>query len=239
MLAYQEILNIGLAPDAETLQARLVDAAAGLGFGLSSATHIRGRLSSGKATVRAVFNTPPEFLADSRSADLGQQDPFLASVLAAPGCHAYDETFYRGAGADDLWGLISAHGYRHGMAIALHESSHAEVFSFGVDGPDALPTQVASRLALEAQLRLVAMHAHEAAKRLWTARAAPDLNAITAEETAALKWASDGMCVWVHGDKLVHSRPGLASAQRSAARKLGTSGPGAVLRAIEGGLISR
>lgn len=239
MLSYQQILDIGLAPDAETLQARLVSATHALGFGLCGGTFIRGRLSSGNATVRALGNPPDGFLEASRSLDAGLRDPLLTAMLAKPGMFTYDQALYTESGAADLWDNQAAFGFRSGMAVALHETSHLELFSFGVDGPDSLPTQAASRLALEAQLRMVAMHAHEAAKRLWTARVAVDLNAVNAEETEALKWASDGMCVWVRGDKLVHSRPGLASAQRSAARKLGTFGPGAVLRAIEGGLISR
>lgn len=239
MLNYQQLIDVGLSPDAETLQARLSAVAEKLGFGLSSATHIRGRLSSGRASVHAVFNTPPDFLEASRSTELGQRDPFLGAVLASPGCHAYDESFYRQAGADELWGLISAYGYKNGIAYSIHETSHLEVFSFGLDGTDRLPMDGARRLQLEASLMLVGLHAYEAAKRLWTAPPEVDLNAVTGEEISALNWARDGVCVWVAGDKLVYSNPGLVKAQARAARKLGTSGPGALLRAIEGGLIEK
>lgn len=235
MLSYQHLLEIGLSPDAETLQARLVDAAAELGFGLSGGTHIIGRMGSGRETVHALFgNTPSGFLDASRSVDVGLQDPFLAAMLAKPGCHVYDEAFYRDAGADGLWDLISAYGYRHGMAISVHEQGH--LFTFGVDGPDGLPEAPDQRLQLQADLMLLTMHAHEAARRLWTPRPAVDLNAVTAPERAALQWAREGVSVWAAGGKLVYSNPGLAGLQRSVERKLG-AGPRAVLRAIEGGLI--
>lgn len=237
MLTYQHLIDIGLSPDDETLQARLTGAAAEMGFGLSGGTHIRGRLASRKATVHALFNAPPDFLEASRSAELGLADPFLNAMLATEGLHVYDEAYYRTAGADGLWDLISAFGYRHGMAISIHEPAHLEMFTFGVDGPDALPSVLGQRLELEANLRLLALHAHEAAKRLWTAPPAVDLNAVTPPEVEALKWARDGVCVWVTGDKLVYSNPGLVRSQRSAAKKLGGTGPSAVLKAIKGGMI--
>lgn len=239
MLSYQQVIDVGLSPDAQTLQDRLAAATAALGFGLSGGTHIRGRLESGRAQVNAIFNTPPEFIEASRSAELGMADPFLNAMLASPGVHVYDEAYYRKAGADGLWDLISAYGYRHGLAVAIHEPAHAEMFTFGVDGPDALPAGASARLELQVNVQLLAMHAHEAAKRLWTLPPEVDLNAVTAEEVGALKWARDGVCVWVTGDKLVYSNPGLVAAQGRAARKLGGSGPAAVLTAIEGGLLDR
>lgn len=237
MLAYQQIIEVGLSPDHETLQRRLVAASAALGFGLCGGTFIRGSLASGKAMVKAVGNTPAGFLEASRSLDTGLRDPLLTAMLGAPGCFTYDQLLYTGAGAADLWDNQAAFGYRAGMAVALHEAAHLEMFSFGVDGPDELPKGASALFGLEGQLRMLALHAHEAAKRLWTAPPRADLNAITAEEAGALKWARDGVCVWVTGDKLVYSNPGLVQAQRSAARKLGGGGPAAVLRAIKGGLI--
>lgn len=237
MLPYQQFIDVGLSESPKALQDRLVAAAGAFGFGLCGGTFIRGRLASGNATVRALGNTPAGFLEASRSLDVGLRDPLLTAMLAGPGCFTYDQHLYTTSGAADLWDNQAAFGYRSGMAISLHEASHLEMFSFGVDGPDDLPDDAASRFALEGQLRLLALHAHEAAKRLWTAPPAADLNAITGQELDALKWARDGVCVWVTGDKLVYSNPGLVKTQARAASKLGASGPGALLRAIDGGLI--
>lgn len=237
MLDYQRIVDVGLATDAEALQARLVAAAAAMGFGLSAGALIRGRLASRSASVHSFGNPPAGFVEASKSLDVGLRDPLLTAMMASPGLFTYDRVFYETQGAGELWDNQAPFGYRAGMAVAAHEPSHAEVFFFGVDGPDSLPPSPAGRFGLEGSLRLLALHAHEAAKRLWTAPPAVDLNAVTAEEVSALKWARDGVCVWVTGDKLVYSNPGLVKAQRTAAQKLGTNGAGALLRAIEGGLL--
>lgn len=241
MLTYQHFLDVGLAPDVDALQASLVAAVEAMGFGLLGGTLIRGRLSSGKAMVRALGVPPAGFLEASRSLDVGLRDPLLTAMQARPGCFTYDQAFYVDAGAGDLWDHQAAFGYRAGMAVAVHEYSHLELFSLGVDGPDPLPTDPAARLTLEANVRLLAAHAHDAAKRLWTPPPpAVDPGRLTGGELDGLRWARDGVAVWVTGDKLVYSNPGLAQQQRSAARKLGGgSGPAAVLRAIDGGLLDR
>lgn len=238
MLTYEDLLNIGQAPDAEALQALLIDAAAKMDFGLSSGALIRGRLASRRASVHSFGNPPAGFVEASKSVDLGLKDPLLTGLLARPGVLAYDSAFYVNEGAADLAELLDAFGYRHGIAVSMHETSHAEAFFFGLDGPDALPSTLAARFELEANLRLIALHAHEAAKRLWTPRPAVELGAVTEQEVEALRWAMDGVSVWHTRGKTVYSNPGRAHAQRSAAQKLGArTAAGAVLRAIEGGLI--
>jgi hypothetical protein len=240
MLGFQDLLDIGLSPDADTLQARLVSASAQLGFGLSAGVLIRGRLTSGRAAVHSFGNPPAGFLESSKSLDDGLKDPFLSSLLAGPGVAFYDQGLYERAGVGCLWDHQAAFGYRHGMAVSMHESSHAEMFSFGVDGPDAIPINAPERYRLEGSLRLVALHAHSAAKRLFTPAPLVDLNALDHEEVEALKWAADAQVVQLRGDKVVITNPNRTRAQRTAAQKLAaTSGPMAVLRAIEGGLIER
>lgn len=240
MLTYDALLDIGLSPDAETLQSRLVAAAAALGFGLSGGTLIRGRLGSGRELVRALGNPPDGFADVQRSTELACKDPLVAAMLAKQGCHTYDQALYLRAGLHDLWDVLSSFGYRHGMAISVHEHSHQEMFSFGVDGPDALPASQAARYELEGSLRLITLHAHEAAKRLWTPPSTVDLNAVKPAEVEALRWAADAVSVWYTRGVTVISHPGRQQAEHSAARKLGAkAGPQAVLRAIEGGLIDR
>jgi hypothetical protein len=237
MLGYQDLLDIGLSPDAETLQARLVAAAGKLGFGLAGGTLIRGRLASRKAMVHSFGNPPDGFYEVFKSQDVGVRDPLLTAMQAKQGCHVYDQAFYVAAGAGELWELQAPFGYRNGMAISLHEFSHAETFCFGVDSADPVPTG-AARFKLEGDLRLIVLHAQSAAKRIHTAAPAIDLNAVGKEEVEALKWAADAQVVHLRGDKVVITNPTRARAQRTAAQKLAaTTGPMAILRAIEGGLI--
>jgi hypothetical protein len=239
MLNYQDLLDIGLSPDAETLQARLVAAVEQLGFGISAGTLIRGRLASRKASVHSFGNPPAGFIEASRSLDVGLRDPLLTALLARPGCFTYDQAFYVSAGAAELWEHQAPFGYREGMAISLHEPAHAEVFSFGVDSHSPLPKDPNARLQLEGALRVIGLNIQAAVQRLFTPTPGADLNALDSGEVAALKWAADGQAYWLRGDRLVVSNPGLASAQRSAVKKLGRTGPAALLRAIDGGLIDR
>ncbi|RZJ12175.1 MAG: hypothetical protein EOP39_04255 [Rubrivivax sp.] len=240
MLAYSDLLDIGLSPDAETLQARLVAAAGQLGFGLSAGALIRGRLASRKASVHSFGNPPAGFVEASKSLDVGLKDPLLTSMMAGPGVFTYDQSFYTAAGAGELWENQSPFGYRSGMAVAMHEPSHAEVFFFGVDGPDALPFDSDARIRLEGGLRVLALHAHAASKRLHTPAPDVDLNALDSEEVTALKWAADSQAFWLHEGRFVVSSPGRVKAQRRAQAKLrAASGAEAVLRAIDGGLIDR
>lgn len=240
MLSYEDLLEVGLSPDPQALQARLTAVAGKLGFGLCGGTLIRGRLSSGNAAVHSFGNPPDGFYDAFKSRDIGQRDPLLAAMLAKPGCYVYDAQFYKDGGAGDLCELLDAFGYRHGMAISLHEFSHVEMFSFGVDGPDALPSSPMARQELEGLLRVVALHAQEAAARLFTPPATLDPGSITAPELEALRWAADAEIVSKRGNMTVISRPGQAARLRSAAAKLGaTTREQAVLRAIDGGLLDR
>lgn len=233
-MQHQDLLDIGLSPDPATLQARMIAAARHLGFGITGGALIRGRLQSRKASVHSFGNPPDGFAAASRSLDIGIADPLMQAMQAQPGCYVYDQAFYVQAGAGELWELQSPFGYCHGMAISIHEPSHAETFCFGVDGPDAIPSDRSARLKLEGALRLIGLYAHAASKRLHTPPPSVDLNTVETDEVEALKWAVDGKAVWLNGDKVVYTN------LEQAARKLGASTtPQAVLRAIEAGLIPR
>ena len=180
------------------------------------------------------------FVEASKSLDLGLKDPLLTAMVGRPGLFAYDESFYTAAGAGELWDHQAPFGYRNGMAFAVHETSHAEVFFFGVDGPDVLPSAGGPMYELQSGLMLIALHAREAAKRLWTPAPAVDLNAITEPELDALRWAADATVCHHTKGLVVISHPGRTEAMRSAARKLNANGQSqAVLRAIKGGLIDR
>lgn len=236
MLDYQDLLDIGSAPDAETLQARLIAAVGELGFGLCGGMLVRGRIA--KPNIHS-FGNPPEGFADIfKSTDFATRDPFVAAMQGGQGCHVYDQTFYVNAGAGELWEHISAYGYRHGMAIAAHEVSHAEMFCFGVDSPDPLPQDKGARFQLQGYLQLISQHAHAASKRLHTPPPTVDLNAVTKEEVESLRWAADAQSVWLTRGKVVISN--LGRTQQQASTKLGASSKSmAVLRAIEGGLLDR
>lgn len=236
MPSHLDLLELGSAPDAAALQSCLVRVAAELGYGLSGGSLIRGRLASGQAKVHFWGNHPEAFLEASKSLDNALRDPLMARLQAAPGCVAYDQQLYTGSGCADLWDLQAPFGYRAGLAVALHESSHAETFIFGVDG-DALPSGPHARQRLEIDLRLVALHAQAAALRIFFPDTAA-AEALTGDEAEMLRWAADGRSVWLTAEKMCVTPADVQRLQGSALRKLGArSVTMAVLRAIERGFI--
>ena len=230
---YQAILELGLSPDLATLTQRTVALAESMGFGLCSGVLIRGRFGSANASMRAFGNPPAGYEDTVASLPEGLRDPLLGALLARPGCVAYDQAFYASQGAGDLWEAQAPFGFRQGLAVALHQPSHAEAFLLGLDGPDELPGGNA-RLLLQGQLQVVAMHAQAAIERITGTPAPVDL---TQPERNALKLA--GATVVRHRGKLsAISQLGADPALLSAASKLGARTAHAVaLRAIDGGLL--
>lgn len=239
MLTFDDLLDIGTAPDVASFERLLVRAAGELGYGLMSGLLVRGRFASGRAAVRPFGNPPEAYVEQSLALDIAVRDPLLTQLLARPGVLAYDQRFYVDGQAPELWDVQAAFGYCEGMGVSLHERSHAEVFAFGVDGA-AMPTDAEARLRLEADLRLLAAHAQPAARRLFFPETTRPVEGLAPLETEALKWAADGVSVWIAGDKMRIANRGVEQLLAAAQRKLGAaSREGAVLRAIEGGLIER
>lgn len=236
VLTHQDLLDIGLAPDAQTFERLLVRAASELGYGLAAGVLVRGRFSSGRAAVRPFGNTPSAFVEASRTLDIAVRDPLLTQLLARPGVVAYDQRFYVDGSAAELWDVQAEFGYHEGMAVSMHQHAHGEVFTFGVDG-QTLPTTRDGRLRLEADLRLLCSFAQEPAQRLYFPEVAEAKAQLGPQELEALKWAADGVAVWFTADKLRISDMGAERLLESAQRKLGAaSRSGAVLKAIKGGL---
>lgn len=242
MIDHQLLIDIGLSPDRETLTTRLIGAAEAMGFGLMSGLFVRGRLGSPNALVKSVGNPPQAFSDATRSLELGLRDPVATRLLARPGYMTYGQDLYVQAGATDLWDLQSSFGYRHGLVTSMHSPSHAEVFYFGVDRPDALPTNPGELLHLQSLLHVVAMHTQVALLNQ-VASDQPVMSPIEAAEltkqevdalqrVTATVYASRGPFVAISDI----TSPDL----RMAEHKLhAQSLPEAVLRAIQKGIVER
>lgn len=210
---YHAILELGLSADLDTLTKRTIALAATMGFGLCSGVLIRGRFGSPNAHMQAFGNPPSGYEEAVASMPDGLRDPLLGALLARPGHVTYDQDFYTAHGAGDLWEAQAPYGFRRGLAVALHQTSHAEAFLLGFDGPDALPGGNQSLLQL-GQLQMIAMHAQAAMARINSGSHTPEL---TEPERKALKLA--GATVVRHRGNLstttqIGSHPDLASASR-------------------------
>lgn len=235
MLDYRQLIDLGLSPDIDTLTARTVAAAEAMGFGLCSGVLISGRFGSPSCAMKAFGNTPEAFVEASKSLDDGLRDPLLARLLAGPGHVAYDQAFYVAAGTADLWDCQAPFGYRAGLSCSTHHPNVAEAFLFGLDSPAALPTQASSRLALQATLQVLTLHAGSALKRL--VGRPPNVELERGERVAV---QTLGATIYTQRGKHFLIERLQDPALQSAAKKLrATSATDVVLRAIDGGLIQR
>jgi DNA-binding CsgD family transcriptional regulator len=237
MLPLQQLQDLGLSPDLSTLRRRLEEASNALGFGLFTAMLIRGALGKPSASIDVIANPTAGFV-DAMN-DLGDalRDPVTTALRTGAMPVVYDQSTYCQAGVMDLWDAQAPFGYRCGIACSTHEPSHLESFMFGVDRPDALPTDLVGRMRLTGAVQMLTLHAQAAMQRIFTPApsGAPVLDDV---ELECLKWARDGYTVQKVSDRLVISSVEVRHRQRSAVRKTGASSlQGAVLRCIQGGLI--
>lgn len=236
MLPLQQLIDLGLAQDRDSLRRHLERAAADLGFGRFSAVLIRGALGSDKAWLAGLGNTPPEYSAAMNSLDDALRDPVLNALRTSIAPVLYDQALYVDAGVADLWDLQAPYGYRCGVACTVHEASHLEQFMLGVDG-DALPKDPVDRMSVTASVQLLTVYAQSAMQRIFTP-APSGAPVLDDDELEPLRWAADAYTIHQIGDKLSISSVHVQRKLRKATKKLGASSvPGAVLRCIQGGLI--
>ena len=145
----------------------------------------------------------------------------------------YDHAYYRLHGAEDLWETQAAHGYRTGVAVALH-LAHNQHFLLGFDRERPLPKRDEALIQMLANLQLLAVHAQDAALRLLGVQTKPsDIPHITAREKEILRWTMDGKTAWAIAQLLRISEHTVNFHLRNALRELdSTSKHQAVLKAI-------
>lgn len=237
MLPLQQLQDIGLAQDKDSLRRLLIKAANDLGFGLISAALIRGDMRSGRAWLEVVSNPPAAYVDAANSLSDTLRDPVMEALHSSTLPALYDQATYVGSGVADLWDLQAPHGYRCGVACSVHQPSHLETFLLGVDRPDELPKDAVGRMRLTAAMQMLTVHAQEAMQRIFTPAPSGAL-VLEGDELECLRWARDGYTVWQIGDRLSISTTQVQQHQRRAVRKAGASSvSGAVLRCIRGGLM--
>lgn len=236
MLSLQQLQDLGLASDLDSLNRHLVAAAEQLGFGLASAVLIRGSLHSGRAWVKSIGNTPAGFLEAQHSLDDTLRDPVMTALRSDVQPVVYDQGTYVEAGVADLWDAQAPFDYRCGVACSVHAPGHS--FMLGIDRSSPVPTEPVERMRLVASTLMLTVHAQDAMQRLLTPEPAGVPVALDAPELETLRWAKDGFTAQRIGDLMLITSANVQRHQRSAARKLGASSvSGAVLRCIQGGLI--
>jgi DNA-binding CsgD family transcriptional regulator len=196
-MRHQDFIDISEAPDAITLERRLLSFAQNkLGFGMLSAA-LAVEQPGQEPVFVMIGNTPEGFAEASRATPNFQRDPVMNRMKTSTIPFTYDQLTYLNAGAIDLWDTASAFGYRTGIAMALH-MPNGKHFLLGVDREEQLPTDDAQVIRLMSHLQLLAVFAQEAADRVLLHRAKRDAGVISLSprEREILQWTRGGKTAW-------------------------------------------
>jgi DNA-binding CsgD family transcriptional regulator len=236
-MQYQRFLDVSEAADAATFQARLLEFAEDLGFGLVGAI-VRLDLPDGSYKSVMLNNAPPAFFEATRNVADSQRDPVLDKLKRVSVPFVYDQSAYVAAGAADLWEEQATFGYKTGIAAALHLPG-GKHFMLGFDRAEALPQKDEELTRMLASLQLMAVHAQSAALRLFDPTPAPSEDPrLTKRELEVLQWASRGKTAWETAQILNVSRYTVTFHMRGLLAKLrANSKHHAILNAMAMGLI--
>ena len=193
----------------------------------------------GNSEFFVVDNTPQAYADTFRDPVSGRRDPVMQHCRRQSVPIIWNRDTYLSSGAGEKWEQQAQFGYQTGIALALHlpEGRH---FFIGVDRDRPLPTDPYLLQRVVADLQLFAVHAQEAALRLFLPGATlqAERPALTPRELEALRWTMDGKTAWEVGAILGISERTAVLHVNNAMHKLGcTTKHQAVLKALRLGLI--
>ena len=232
-----DYLSVLEAKDQEQFRSVVVRFAQQLGFDTVTAMVAVDRSDSGPEFV-AVHNTPDAYLQTFEDLSISKRDPVMQHCKRNTMPIVWGQKTYLDHGAIELWDAIAQHGYRNGIAMALHmpEGRH---FMLGVDRDQALPTDSNELTRMVADLQLFAVHAQDTALRVLVSEGAqPERPALTPRELEVLRWTMDGKTAWETGVLLnISERTAVQHLQNSMKKLQCNSKHQAVLKALRLGLI--
>lgn len=233
----QRFLDVSQSCDVETFTRRLIGFAHELDFGIATAVLVTAAPGTDPMVV-SVGNTPDAFREASHNPSDVKRDPVIRRLKALSVPFIYDQDLYVDEGAGDLWEQQAAHGYRTGIAVALHLPGHRH-FLLGVNREAELPHEDEKLTRMLADLQFLAVHAQDAAQRLLVpADIDGDAPHLTPREIDILRLTRDGKSAWVAGQILAISEHTVNFHLRNIQRKLNTTSKHqAVLVAMRHGLI--
>lgn len=186
-----------------------------------------------------VDNTPDAYVQSYRDVGKGQIDPVMQHCKTAAVPIIWDQETYVSRGRGDFWEDQAAYGYRTGIALALH-MPQGRHFLLGVDRDRPLSKNPRVLTDLVAQLQLFAVHAQDAAFRIFIPLS-PQLPvpSLTPRELEALRWTMDGKTAWEVGLIMGISERTAVLHLQNAMHKLNcVNKHQAVLKAIRLGVLS-
>jgi DNA-binding CsgD family transcriptional regulator len=208
-----------------------------LGFDLASAMTVLDQ-ADGPTKFVTVDNMPAGY--DELASDPARwpRDPVGQHCKRQAVPIVWGQHTYLRSGAGDLWEEQAPHGYRNGIAVAVHlpRGRHLLV---GVDRDQPLPQDPVEVSRMTAELCMFTVHAQDVALRLFGgAQEHSDHRPLSNRELEVLRWTKDGHTALQVGDRLGITERTVHMHSRHAIKKLGcTSKHQAVLRALHLGLI--
>ena len=188
---------------------------------------------------RCVDNAPPGYLDMANDPAEGRRDPVMQHCRFSSLPIVWNQDTYVAANCADKWEGQARHGYRTGVALALHLPQGQHLF-VGFDRDQALPRDASRITRIVADMQLFAVLACEAAFRvLFPERSdSQDFKALTGRELECLRWTMEGKTAWEVGKILSISQQTAVRHVNNATHKLGCINKHqAVLKALRLGLI--
>lgn len=186
-----------------------------------------------------VDNTPQAFKDVFSNNTVGRKDPVMQHCKRGTVPILWDQSTYVRNGVEELWEEQAAFGYRTGVALAMH-MPQGRHFMLGVDRDEALPKEPTALTRIVADLQLFAVHAQDAAIRLFVPpnTLALERPKLTPRELEALRWTMEGKTAWEVGTILgISERTAVLHLQNAMHRLEATNKHQAVLKALRLGLI--
>src|SRR5579862_1987517 len=125
--------------------------------------------SSGHSEFQTIDNTPAEYADVYQDLLAAQRDPVMQHCKRAAVPIVWDQQTYVSQGAGDYWECQAKFGYSTGIAMALHLPGGRHFF-MGVDRDRPLSRDVRVTTRVVADLQLFAVHAQDAAFRIFPAQ---------------------------------------------------------------------
>ena len=208
-----------------------------LGFDTVAATLVIDHMLAGPEFI-SVDNTPQEFKDTINNLENGRRDPVMQHCKRQSVPIIWGQQTYVKSGLGDMWEEQARFGLHNGICLALHmpEGRH---FILGVDRDQPMPLEPTELTRMVADLQLFAVHAQDAALRIFTPTSAdPAAPSLTPRELETLRWTMEGKTAWEVGSVLGITERTAALHVNNATHKLGcVNKHQAVLKALRLGLI--
>lgn len=231
---FTEVLS---SRDRDEFRGEVVAFSKRLGFDTVSATVVIDHMLA-DAEFITVDNTPQEYKDTFESRDKGRRDPVMQHCKRQSVPIIWGQSTYVTNGLGEMWEEQARFGLNNGICLALHmpEGRH---FILGVERDRPVPLESTELTRLVADLQLFAVHAQDAALRIFTpASTDPGAPSLTPRELETLRWTMEGKTAWEVGNVLGITERTAALHVNNATHKLGcVNKHQAVLKALRLGLI--